>query len=48
MRRRSRRDHGATAVEYGLLIALIVGLAIGAIFLFGGTVFVLFDTAPVF
>lgn len=48
MRRRSRRDHGATAVEYGLIVALIVGLAIGAIFLFGRTVFVLFQTAPVF
>ena len=48
MRRRSRRDHGATAVEYGLLIALIVGLAIGAMILFGSKVFVLFNTAPVF
>ena len=48
MRRRRRRDHGATAVEYGLLIALIVGIAVLAIALFGQTVFVLFDTAPVF
>ena len=48
MRRRSRRDHGATAVEYGLLIALIVGIAVVVIALFGQTVFQLFDTAPVF
>ena len=29
-------DRGATAVEYGLLIALVAALIIGAVFLFGG------------
>jgi Flp pilus assembly pilin Flp len=48
MRRGSHRDLGATAVEYGLLIALVIGIALAAIVLFGQKVFELFSTAPVF
>lgn len=42
------REDGATSVEYGLILALIVGAALAAIVLFGGKVFELFQTAPVF
>ena len=33
-----RRDRGASAVEYGLLITGIAALIIAAVFLFGGSV----------
>ena len=36
-------DRGATAVEYGLLIAGIAALIIGAVFAFGPAVAALFD-----
>ena len=32
------RDRGATAVEYGLMIALIAAVIVGAVFALGGTV----------
>ena len=32
-----RRDEGASAVEYGLLVAGIAVVIIGAVFLLGGT-----------
>lgn len=48
MRRRRWRDHGATGVEYGLIVALIVGVALLAIVLFGQKVLVLFQSAPVY
>ena len=32
------RDAGATAVEYGLMIALIAAVIVGAVFALGGTV----------
>ncbi len=33
----SRKDRGATAVEYGLLVGLIAAIIIGAVVLLGGT-----------
>jgi pilus assembly protein Flp/PilA len=36
--RRSRNEAGASATEYGLLIAGIAALVVVAVFLFGGTV----------
>jgi pilus assembly protein Flp/PilA len=36
-------DRGATAVEYGLLIAGIAALIIGAVFAFGPAIAALFD-----
>ncbi|MFC7502019.1 Flp family type IVb pilin [Nocardioides sp. CPCC 206347] len=39
----SRSDRGATAVEYALLIALIAGVIITAVLLFGDSVFGLFE-----
>jgi Flp pilus assembly pilin Flp len=44
MRRRNRRDQAATAVEYGLFVALIIGLAIAAIIAFGQRVGELFQS----
>ena len=35
---RRRSDDGASAVEYGLLVALIAAIIVGAVFLLGGTV----------
>lgn len=32
----ARREEGATAVEYGLMVALIAVVIIGAVFLLGG------------
>ncbi len=33
-----RRDEGASAVEYGLLVAAIAAVIVGVVFLLGGTV----------
>ena len=38
----ARREEGATAVEYGLLVALIAVAIIGAVFLLGGTLNTIF------
>jgi pilus assembly protein Flp/PilA len=35
---RNRNDEGATAVEYGLMVALIAGVIVAAVFALGGTV----------
>jgi pilus assembly protein Flp/PilA len=35
---RDRGEHGASAVEYGLLIAGIAGLIVAMVFVFGGFV----------
>lgn len=37
-----RSERGATAVEYGLMVALIAMLIIGAVFLLGGNLSTLF------
>jgi pilus assembly protein Flp/PilA len=37
-RRTHRDEHGASAVEYGLLVALIAAVIVTATFLFGGMV----------
>jgi pilus assembly protein Flp/PilA len=39
----ARTEDGASAVEYGLLIAGVAGLVVGIIFLLGGTVLDLFE-----
>ena len=39
----SQDEHGASAVEYGLLIAGIAALIIAVVFLFGGACRELFD-----
>jgi len=38
-----RNDEGATAVEYGLMVALIAGVIIGAVFALGGSLSTLFS-----
>ncbi|MGZ4599875.1 MAG: Flp family type IVb pilin [Oryzihumus sp.] len=38
-------DRGATAVEYGLMVALIAIVIIGAVTLLGGNLSTLFNTA---
>lgn len=38
LRRSLRRDEGASAVEYGLLIAAIAALIVGVVFLLGSRV----------
>jgi pilus assembly protein Flp/PilA len=38
----SREETGATAVEYGLLVALIAAVIIAAVILLGGTVLGIF------
>ncbi|HWH01290.1 MAG TPA: Flp family type IVb pilin [Pilimelia sp.] len=38
MSSRTRSDRGVTAVEYGLMVALIAAVAIGAVIMFSGTV----------
>ena len=43
-RRVRNREDGASAVEYGLLIAAVAGLIAATVFLFGKTVLGLFDT----
>jgi pilus assembly protein Flp/PilA len=40
----SREDEGATAVEYGLIVALIAGLIITAVLLLGGNLRDLFTS----
>jgi pilus assembly protein Flp/PilA len=40
---RSRTQRGASAVEYGLLVALIAVFIIGAVSLFGGSLSTLFS-----
>jgi pilus assembly protein Flp/PilA len=39
-----RSDRGATAVEYGLMVALIAIVIIGAVTLLGGNLKTLFNT----
>lgn len=34
----SRKDRGATAVEYGLLVALIAAVIVGAVVILGGDI----------
>jgi pilus assembly protein Flp/PilA len=41
---RDRRDRGATAVEYGLMVALIAVVVIGAVTLIGTKLNGVFDT----
>ena len=41
---RLSRDRGATAVEYGLIVALIAGAIIGTVALLGTTIAGWFDT----
>jgi len=36
-------DHGASAVEYGLLVALITAVIVGAVTLLGGNLKATFD-----
>lgn len=43
-RRRARDDHGATAVEYGLMVALIAIVIIVAVSLLGTRLSGLFNT----
>ncbi len=38
-----RRDEGASAVEYGLLVAAIAALIVGVVFILGGKVSSTFD-----
>ena len=38
-----RRDDGATMVEYGLMVALIAIVALGAVTLLGGSVTAIFN-----
>ncbi len=38
IRRTLRRDEGASAVEYGLLVAAIAAVIVGVVFLLGGKV----------
>ena len=42
--RLGRDDRGATAVEYGLMVALIAAVIIGAVTLLGGNLNTLFNT----
>jgi pilus assembly protein Flp/PilA len=42
---RARNDRGATAVEYGLMVALIAVVIIGAVFALGGTLEGMFSEA---
>ena len=46
--RRRQRDVGATAVEYGLLIALIVAVIVVVLALIGHQTFNLFNAVPIF
>ena len=39
-----RHDEGASAVEYGLLVAAIAAVIVGIVFLLGGTVKSVFST----
>jgi pilus assembly protein Flp/PilA len=40
-----RRDEGATAVEYAVMLALIIMMAIGAVFTLGQSTFASFSTS---
>lgn len=40
-----RGDEGATAVEYGLMVALIAGAIVGIVFALGGSLHSLFSGA---
>jgi pilus assembly protein Flp/PilA len=42
---RNRGDEGATAVEYGLMVALIAGAIVGIVFALGGDLNSLFGAA---
>ena len=44
--RLGRDDRGATAVEYGLIVALIAAVIVGAVTAFGLGVLGLFGTIP--
>lgn len=44
MHRRNREEDGASAVEYGLLIAGIAALIAAVVFIFGDMVFDMFDS----
>jgi pilus assembly protein Flp/PilA len=41
---RTRKDRGATAVEYGLMVALIAGVIVLAVTLLGGKLNTIFET----
>ena len=41
---KTRNEEGATAVEYGLLVALIAGVIVGAVAILGGTLNTMFTT----
>lgn len=43
---RTAHDHGATSVEYALLITLIAAVIVGSVLLFGQAVGTLFDLTP--
>jgi pilus assembly protein Flp/PilA len=40
---RNRDEHGATAVEYGLMVAMIAIVIVGAVTLFGSSVVALYS-----
>lgn len=44
IRKSLRRDEGASAVEYGLLVAAIAAVIVGVVFLLGGRVQSTFST----
>jgi pilus assembly protein Flp/PilA len=41
---RADRDRGATAVEYGLMVALIAAVIVAAVFLLGGNLSTMFNS----
>jgi pilus assembly protein Flp/PilA len=45
---RCRSERGATAVEYGLMIAFIAAIIVAAVAILGRQVFGLFSSVPVF
>jgi len=40
----ARRDEGATAVEYGLIVALIAAIIVGTVAILGGQIQAAFQT----
>jgi pilus assembly protein Flp/PilA len=48
LRRLGLRDRGATAVEYGLLLALIAAVIFGTVVTLGTQVVALFNSVPPF
>lgn len=44
-KKRTKINHGATAVEYAIMLALVTGVIVAAVSLFGGAVRGLFETA---